>query len=90
MQLILPAYPGEAVQSIHEWNQHRRASKECQQLSVEWAPADSPVGSNNNTSISHVNCLFTTYLHVGRGGALVESMPFDPRVMGSNPALAAT
>ena len=27
---------------------------------------------------------------VGRGGALVESMPFDRRVAGSNPALAAT
>ena len=28
--------------------------------------------------------------HVGRGSALVESMPFDRRVVGSNPALAAT
>ena len=27
---------------------------------------------------------------VGRGGALVESMPFDRRVVGSNPALAET
>ena len=27
---------------------------------------------------------------VGRGGALVESMPLDRRVLGSNPALAAT
>jgi len=26
---------------------------------------------------------------VGRGGALVESMPLDQRVVGSNPALAA-
>ena len=26
----------------------------------------------------------------GRGGALVESKPFDRRVVGSNPALAAT
>src|SRR6218665_623616 len=29
-------------------------------------------------------------LFVGRGGALVKSMPFDRRVVGSNPALAAT
>src|SRR6218665_2602531 len=28
------------------------------------------------------------YSIVGRGGALVESMPFDLRVVGSNPALA--
>ena len=27
---------------------------------------------------------------VGRGGALVELMPFDRRVAGSNPALGAT
>ena len=27
---------------------------------------------------------------VGRGGALVESMPFDRRVAGSNPAIATT
>ena len=27
---------------------------------------------------------------VGHGGALVESKPFDRRVVGSNPALAAT
>src|SRR6218665_1292777 len=27
---------------------------------------------------------------VGHGGTLVESMPFDRRVVGSNPALAAT
>ena len=27
---------------------------------------------------------------VGRGGALVESIPFNRRVVGSNPALAAT
>ena len=26
---------------------------------------------------------------VGRGGVLVESMPFDRRVVGLNPALAA-
>ena len=26
---------------------------------------------------------------VGRGGTLVESMPFDRRLVGSNPALAA-
>ena len=32
-----------------------------------------------------------TYIHkyVGRGGALVKSMPFDWRVVGSNSALAA-
>ena len=33
------------------------------------------------------------YIHSmnrGRGGALVESIPFDRRVVGSNPALAAT
>src|SRR6218665_210299 len=29
-------------------------------------------------------------LIVGRGGALVESIPFDRRVVGWNPALAAT
>ena len=29
-------------------------------------------------------------LHVGRGGALVDSMLFDLRVVGSIPALAAT
>src|SRR6218665_2072383 len=28
--------------------------------------------------------------HEGRGGASVESMPFDHRVVGSNPALATT
>ena len=27
---------------------------------------------------------------VGHGGALVETMPFDRRVVGSNPALAVT
>ena len=27
---------------------------------------------------------------VGRGGAMVESKPFDPRVVGSNLALTAT
>ena len=27
--------------------------------------------------------------HVGHGGALVETTPFDQRVVGSNPALAA-
>ena len=30
------------------------------------------------------------FLANGRGGALVESMPFDRRVVGSTPALAAT
>ena len=29
-------------------------------------------------------------LTVGRGGALVEPMPFDWRIMGSNPVLATT
>ena len=29
-------------------------------------------------------------IFVGRGGAMVESMPFDQRVVGSNPALVAT
>src|SRR6218665_1943763 len=28
-----------------------------------------------------------TYIHVGRGGSLVDSLPFIQRVAGSNPAL---
>ena len=39
------------------------------------------VGLLANIDDSHV---------VGRGGALVEAMLFDRRVVGSNPALAAT
>jgi len=30
------------------------------------------------------------HIIVGRAGVLVESKPFDPRVMGSNSALVAT
>ena len=30
------------------------------------------------------------YISVGRGGALVETMTFNQRVVGSTPALAAT
>ena len=37
---------------------------------------------------AHV-CIYI-YLFVGRGGALVETMTFNRRVVGSTPALAAT
>ena len=37
-----------------------------------------------------VNLACSIVVTVGRGGALVESTPFDWRVAGSNPALAAT
>ena len=30
------------------------------------------------------------YVFVGRGGTMVESKPFDLRVVGSNPSLATT
>src|SRR6218665_2745981 len=37
-------------------------------------------------SVSHA---YFNFLFVGHGGALVETTPFDRRVAGSNPALAA-
>src|SRR6218665_3262685 len=44
--------------------------------------------------VSRPVCAHTRAQHreknVGRGGALVESMPFDRRVVSLNPALAAT
>ena len=45
------------------------------------------VGMNNKKQCIHQEL---TPTHVGRGGALVESVPLDRRVVGSNPALAAT
>src|SRR6218665_75734 len=36
-----------------------------------------------------VGCMYCTCILCGRGGALVESMLFNRRVAGSNPALAA-
>ena len=33
---------------------------------------------------------YRVVLYVGRGGALVEALPFNRRVVGSNPALTAT
>ena len=38
----------------------------------------------------HVKEFWPRPINVGRGGALVESKPLDRRVVGSNPALAAT
>ena len=40
--------------------------------------------------ISHDKKSMSIYFHTGRGGAFVETMPLDRRVVGSNPALAAT
>jgi len=34
--------------------------------------------------------VFREVENLGRGGALVDSKPFDRRIMGLNPALAAT
>ena len=43
---------------------------------------------NINVCYTH-EALRRCYIHVGRGGALAESIPFDRRVVGLNPALAA-
>ena len=47
--------------------------------------------SSGRIELQHI-CLPSTHIRVymGRDGALVESKPFDRRVVGSNPALAAT
>ena len=39
---------------------------------------------------SYVADVYFTMVLMGRGGTLVESKPFDRRVVGLNPALAAT
>ena len=43
-----------------------------------------------NSTRSRIGQLGIMNLDVGSGGALVESTPFNRRVVGSNPALAAT
>ena len=47
-------------------------------------------GSNSDGVILERGQLRRSSHIVGRGGALVESIPFYRRVVGSNPALAAT
>src|SRR6218665_196397 len=57
-------------------------------------------GNCGSFPFAYIRCTSHSYMHrtytqpheyacVGRGGALVESMPFDQRVAGSNPALFA-
>ena len=48
------------------------------------------VGMPGASSGFHYTKPLALQYNVGRGGAFVESKPFDRRVVGSNPALAAT
>src|SRR6218665_546532 len=49
-----------------------------------------PVPASVRLSVCVCVSVLVLYLPVGRSGALVESKPFDVRVVGSNPILAAT
>ena len=64
----------------------------CNYTSIIWTLTESLCASMYiHITYVHMHVYVCFYVCiVGRGGALVESMSFDRRVVGSNPALTAT